>query len=87
MSDVIGVREFRNDISEILRRVESGESFEVTVRGRSVARVVGLDPRPRTMPAEVFRAALARAAADGLMADELRDAITDTTDDVNPWSD
>ena len=33
----IGVRELRQDASRWLRRVESGESFHVTVRGRRVA--------------------------------------------------
>jgi prevent-host-death family protein len=33
----IGVRELRRDLSEYLRRVEQGESFAVTSRGREVA--------------------------------------------------
>jgi prevent-host-death family protein len=34
-------RELRNDISAILRAVEEGETFTITVRGRPVARLVG----------------------------------------------
>lgn len=37
MRPSIGVRELRRDLSEYLRRVERGESFAVTSRGREVA--------------------------------------------------
>lgn len=33
----VGVRELRQRASELLRRVEAGETFEVTDRGRPVA--------------------------------------------------
>jgi prevent-host-death family protein len=33
----VGIRELRQRASEILRRVEAGEAFEVTDRGRPVA--------------------------------------------------
>lgn len=38
--DRIGVRELRQNASEYLRRVETGEVIEVTSRGRLVARLV-----------------------------------------------
>ena len=38
--DRIGVRELRQQASAWLRRVEAGESFEVTDRGRPVALLV-----------------------------------------------
>lgn len=37
MDQSVGVRELRRDLSEYLRRVEQGESFAVTSRGREVA--------------------------------------------------
>lgn len=37
----IGVREIRRNVSEYLRRVEAGETFEVTDRGRTVAVLAG----------------------------------------------
>jgi prevent-host-death family protein len=43
MAEVVGVRELRRDLSQYLRRVEQGESFAVTSRGRSVA-VLGPSP-------------------------------------------
>jgi prevent-host-death family protein len=38
--DRIGVRELRQNASRYLKRVESGETIEVTDRGRPVARLV-----------------------------------------------
>ncbi len=37
MATTIPQRELRNDVSAILRRVEAGEEFVVTVSGRQVA--------------------------------------------------
>ncbi len=36
----VGVREFRQNASEILREVEAGETATVTVAGRPVAQIV-----------------------------------------------
>lgn len=49
----VGVRELRQRASELLRRVEAGETFEVTDRGRPVA-VLG--PIPTTGSLERLRA-------------------------------
>lgn len=46
MAESVGVRELRRDLSEYLRRVEQGESFAVTSRGRAVA-VLGPSPEQR----------------------------------------
>ncbi len=54
--DRVGVRELRRQASAILRRVASGETVEVTDRGRSVAILV------RTMPS-----GLARLEGEGLL--------------------
>lgn len=35
--ETIGVRELKNDTSEVLRRVESGDRFIITNHGREVA--------------------------------------------------
>jgi prevent-host-death family protein len=46
----IGIRELREGLSRVLRRVRAGETIEVTDRGRPVARIVpvssieGLEP-------------------------------------------
>jgi prevent-host-death family protein len=39
-------RELRNNVADVLRRVEGGESFVITVSGRPVAEIRPL-PRPR----------------------------------------
>jgi prevent-host-death family protein len=49
----IGVRELRQRASELLRRVEQGETIEVTDRGR---RVAVLAPAPEGRPLERLRA-------------------------------
>ena len=51
--DSIGIRELRQRASEFLRRVEAGETFEVTDRGRPVAL---LSPVPDVPPLERLRA-------------------------------
>ncbi len=50
----VGVRELRQRASELLRRVEQGETIEVTDRGRPVAL---LTPIPEGSPLELLRAA------------------------------
>ena len=49
----IGVRELRQRASELLRRVERGETIEVTDRGR---RVAILSPPPEGSPLDRLRA-------------------------------
>lgn len=50
----VGVRELRQRASELLRRVEQGETIEITDRGRPVAL---LGPLPAGSPLEQLRAA------------------------------
>ncbi|MBO0681832.1 MAG: type II toxin-antitoxin system prevent-host-death family antitoxin [Candidatus Dormibacteraeota bacterium] len=40
----IGVRDLKNGLSAALRRVEEGETVEVTDRGRPIARIVSARP-------------------------------------------
>ena len=49
----IGIRELRQKASEYLRRVEAGETIEVTDRGRPIAL---LTPIPEAPPLERLRA-------------------------------
>lgn len=41
----IGIRELREDLSRVIRRVRAGQSLEVTDRGEPVARLVPVGPR------------------------------------------
>lgn len=50
----VGVRELRQRASELLRRVEGGETIEITDRGRPVAQ---LAPLPEGSPLEVLKSA------------------------------
>jgi prevent-host-death family protein len=61
----IGIRELRQHASRYLRAVESGETIEVTDRGRPVAHLV---PLPRNGPIEdlVASGRLAPATGDAL---------------------
>jgi prevent-host-death family protein len=78
----ISVRRLRNDVSEVLRRVEAGERFRVTVNRRPVADLIPLSDRRGSVPWGEVRTALDRVQADALLARELREAVPDTTDDI-----
>jgi prevent-host-death family protein len=62
----IGIRELRQKASEYLRRVEGGETIEVTDRGRPVAL---LTPIPEAPPLERLRAAGDVDSASGSVDD------------------
>ena len=63
---LIGIRELRQRASELLRRVEQGETIEVTDRGR---RVAILSPPPGGGPLERLRALGDVEPAKGSLAD------------------
>jgi prevent-host-death family protein len=42
----VGLRELRQDASEIVRAVQNGEEIEITVAGRSAARLVAAKSQP-----------------------------------------
>lgn len=75
----IPARDLRNHVSEILRRVESGEEMVVTVSGRPVATLVPIkQARPRFLStADV----LSWPKTDAALYGELREMLPDTTDD------
>lgn len=80
----IAVRELRNHVSEVLRRVESGETLEITVNDRPVALLVPRHGRPTTLPTRDLFAQL--PLADPALRDELATQLTETTDDLlDPW--
>lgn len=53
MSERIGIRELREDLSKTLRRVRAGEALEITDRGEPVARLVPLRRTGGTLDALV----------------------------------
>jgi prevent-host-death family protein len=83
----IAARELRNNVSEILRRVEAGERLRVTVSGRPVAELVPLGRKPRYITREEF---LRIPKADPGMLDDIREILQATTKEEDPdgwpWS-
>jgi len=80
----VPVRELRNHVSEVLRRVEAGETLEVTVNNRPVALLVPRRERPQKLPTRTVLSRLRQA--DPKLRDELAEEFTQTTDDLDdPW--
>jgi prevent-host-death family protein len=80
----VSLRDLRNHVSEVLRRVEDGTPLTVTVDRRPVARLVPLTTRRASMPASEFFAQLGRiGGADPELREELREMLTETTDDID----
>ena len=79
----IAQRELRNQISRILREVEAGERFEITVNGRPVAQLVPIEqgyPR-RFVPRDMIEKMLREAPLDAHFMEDVRGAIDDTVKD------
>lgn len=72
MSVMIPQRELRNQISDVLRRAESGEHFTITVGGRPVAELGPLASARRPAAPGRLAAMLAEAPVDPAWAMQLR---------------
>jgi prevent-host-death family protein len=81
MGSSISVRDLRNTVSEVLRRVEAGERLIVTVDRRPVAEIVPLRRR-RAVPATEALAIASRHAADHGLLEDLQGLLSETTDDL-----
>ena len=77
----ISVRELRNTVSDVLRRVERGERMTVTVDRRPVAELVPLR-RHGPVPVADALAVVARHPADRGFLSDVRAVLVDTTDDI-----
>jgi len=83
--NAIPARDLRNRTAEVLRRVEAGEEIEVLKDNRPIAKIVPLSRRRQWLPASEVGRELARLGPDDTgLADELRQTLTETTDDL-PW--
>jgi prevent-host-death family protein len=74
----VGLRELRQQASELVRRVEAGEEVTITVAGRPSARLVAVSPRSWRSWHEVADLFTGPADTDwvqdrDLIADEIRD--------------
>jgi prevent-host-death family protein len=81
----IPVRELRNHVSEVLRRVEAGEQMVVTVSGRPVAELRPIATRRPTMSWDEFWDGQERARHDPGFAEEIRAIVGDETTDDLKW--
>ncbi|MDE3074703.1 MAG: type II toxin-antitoxin system prevent-host-death family antitoxin, partial [Chloroflexota bacterium] len=75
------VRELRNTVSAVLRRVELGERVTITVDRRPVAELVPLRRR-RSVPVAEAREVRSRHAADTRLPEDLRNLLVQTTDEL-----
>ena len=79
----IPARDLRNHTAEVLRRVEAGEEIEVLKDNRPVAKLIPLSRRRRWLPAAEIGHELVRLGPDTTgFADERREALSETTDDL-----
>ena len=78
----VATRELRNDTAGVLRRVETGETVVITVRGRPVADLVPhRHDEPRWMPREELVELLKTHSADPGLRDDLKRLAGETTDE------
>lgn len=78
--DTVGLRELRQQASDLVRRVEAGEEVTITVAGRPSARLVPVSPRTWRRWEEV--AELFAGPADDAWTDD-RDRLDQAAHD--PW--
>lgn len=76
----VGLRELRQDASELVRRVENGEEIDITVAGRLAARLVPAAPRRWQQWADIADVFAGRPDPDW---DRDRDLIDQSITD--PW--
>lgn len=73
-------RELRNDIARILREVDAGESFEVTVGGRPVAQIVPIPTRRTWVRWEDVEKILTESPLDRDFLRDVDEALDQTVD-------
>jgi prevent-host-death family protein len=78
----IAVRELKNRLSEIVRDVELGNEYVVTVDRRPVARLAPLPRRATWVPLRDFIAAFEGRWADPELLAELDELVGDTVEDL-----
>ena len=76
----VGLRELRQDASELVRRVEGGEEIDITVAGRLAARMVPAAPRRWQRWEDIVDLFAGRPDPDWLSDRDLIDQSV-----TNPW--
>lgn len=78
----VATRELRNNTAGVLRRVESGETVVITVRGKPVADLIPhRRDEPRWMPRDELVELLKTHSADPGLRDDLNRIAGETTDE------
>ncbi len=78
----VGVRALRNNTSEVIAAVESGERVTLTVRGNPVADIVPHGQRTRWLSGERLAHELETRAADPGLTEELATLAGHTIDEL-----
>ena len=78
----IPVRELRNDSAGILRQVEAGRSFLITVAGREIAEVRPLPSRPIFVPMAVVEKIIGEAPLDDRFDDDIKAALSQRVEEL-----
>ncbi len=73
----IGAFDAKTKLSEILRKVDQGECFTITVRGRAVADVVPTRARNQRAIDEAVQQLLAMPKISGVSAETIKEWIED----------
>lgn len=81
--ETVGVRELKQNASQVLARVEQGESFTVTVAGREVAQLVPAPPAS-WIPADRMMAVYDVPVDPGFW-DDINQAREDSIQ-LDPWN-
>ncbi len=79
--DTVGLRELRQNASDLVRRVEEGEEITITVAGRPGARLVPATPRAWRQWVDI--AELFSGPADPAWTSDRDEIAHDTR---NPWA-
>ena len=77
----VGLRELRQDASELVRRVEGGEEIDITVSGRLAARIVPAAPKRWQLWDDIADVFVGRPDPDW---EQDRDLIDQSV--TNPWA-
>lgn len=79
----VAARDLRNHTAEVLRRVQSGEEIDVLQNNQPVAKLIPIRGKRRWIPGKEVAVALERLSPDSTgLAAELREVLTETTDDL-----
>jgi prevent-host-death family protein len=74
MPTEIGAFEAKTRFSEILRKVDAGERFSVTRRGRTIAQIIPPEPEIKPVPEDVIQR-LMNPAISGISGDTVLEWI------------